>query len=126
MYVLFCFFQTDSCYVYCPHCNLAWKGWNENSYLDHPNHTGESVTFPGVYIQLDFISELEENVLMKGIDEMPWELSQSGRRKQVKYINLNKKDTKILFQLSILIYIMILFHNLILCLVHFFDSLNFI
>ncbi|XP_077283915.1 alpha-ketoglutarate-dependent dioxygenase alkB homolog 4 isoform X2 [Arctopsyche grandis] len=74
--------QVENCYVYCPQCNLAWKGWNENIYKEHPNHSGESISFPGVYIQLDFISELEENALMKGIDEMPWDLSQSGRRKQ--------------------------------------------
>lgn len=35
--------------------------------------------------QLDFLSENEEADLMKGIDEMPWELSQSGRRKQVYF-----------------------------------------
>ncbi|XP_038215635.1 alpha-ketoglutarate-dependent dioxygenase alkB homolog 4 [Zerene cesonia] len=69
-------------YVYCPFCCKAWSGWDIDSYKQHPNHRGECLTFPGVYIQLDFISEDEENELMKCIDEVPWDVSQSGRRKQ--------------------------------------------
>ena len=34
--------------------------------------------------QLDFLSSDEEEILMKGVDEMAWDPSQSGRRKQVK------------------------------------------
>lgn len=40
--------------------------------------------FPGVKIILDFVSEEEETELLTAIDEVPWDLSQSGRRKQVK------------------------------------------
>ncbi|XP_069703124.1 alpha-ketoglutarate-dependent dioxygenase alkB homolog 4 isoform X2 [Periplaneta americana] len=69
-------------YVYCPWCNKAWSGWDVNLYKDHPNHNGTSVNFSGIFIQLDFLSCAEEDRLMKGIDEMSWAPSQSGRRKQ--------------------------------------------
>jgi len=36
-------------------------------------------------LQEDFISEEEENMLMKALDDMPWDSSQSGRRKQVRF-----------------------------------------
>lgn len=69
-------------YVYCPLCNKAWKGWDIDSYKKHPDHEGESINFPGVYIQFDFLTENEEKLLIQNLDEMPWDISQSGRRKQ--------------------------------------------
>jgi hypothetical protein len=36
-----------------------------------------------VDFQLDFLSEEEACLLAKGIDDTPWDPSQSGRRKQV-------------------------------------------
>ncbi|XP_075220018.1 alpha-ketoglutarate-dependent dioxygenase alkB homolog 4 isoform X2 [Lycorma delicatula] len=53
-----------------------------NDYKNHPEHNGEPVVFPGVYIKLDFISCDEEKQLLKALDDIPWDLSQSGRRKQ--------------------------------------------
>lgn len=55
---------------------------------EHPAHSNEGLHFPGVYIQTDFISEQEEQLIMRGIDEMPWDISQSGRRKQVNIYTL--------------------------------------
>lgn len=50
----------------------------------HPLHSNETgLDFPGVYIQPDFLSTEDEARVMLGIDEMPWDTSQSGRRKQV-------------------------------------------
>lgn len=46
----------------------------------HGGHQGHN--FPGIYVQHDFITKDELNRLMKGIDEMHWDVSQSGRRKQ--------------------------------------------
>lgn len=69
-------------YVYCPFCNKAWSGWNISDFKLHPNHTGTSIEYPGVYIDLNFLNDEEEHLLMKGIDGIPWSLSQSGRRKQ--------------------------------------------
>lgn len=33
--------------------------------------------------QLDFLKQDEAEVLMKTLDDLPWQASQSGRRKQV-------------------------------------------
>jgi alkylated DNA repair protein alkB family protein 4 len=74
--------QDRDVYVYCPWCNKAWSGWDAYTYKDHPNHNGTSFDFSGIYIQLDFLSVAEEENLIKGIDEMNWDQSQSGRRKQ--------------------------------------------
>ncbi|XP_028138312.2 alpha-ketoglutarate-dependent dioxygenase alkB homolog 4 [Diabrotica virgifera virgifera] len=68
-------------YIYCYICNKAWPGWSpeDNS---HGNHTGESIEYPGVFIQTNFLSKQEENDLLATIDSMTWDPSQSGRRKQ--------------------------------------------
>lgn len=82
-------------YVYCPFCNKAWPGWDADSYKQHPNHEGDPIDYPGIYIQPDFLSEEEEQELMKNIDEMPWDISQSGRRKQNFGPKTNFKKKKI-------------------------------
>nr|CAD7399024.1 unnamed protein product [Timema cristinae] len=74
--------ENNPTYVYCPLCNKAWPGWDMNVYKAHPDHVGSSIEFQGVFIQLDFLTPLEEEILMKGIDSISWDLSQSGRRKQ--------------------------------------------
>ena len=33
---------------------------------------------------MDWLSEFEEKQLITGMDDMPWDISQSGRRKQVQ------------------------------------------
>lgn len=58
----------------------------ETVLADHPAHNSqEGIEFPGVYVGTDFLSEEEEIILMQGIDGMPWDISQSGRRKQVSF-----------------------------------------
>jgi len=47
--------------------------------LDDPE---KSFEFPGIRIIHDFVSLEEENSLVASLDELPWDLSQSGRRKQ--------------------------------------------
>ncbi|XP_046744391.1 alpha-ketoglutarate-dependent dioxygenase alkB homolog 4 isoform X2 [Diprion similis] len=37
-------------YVYCSYCDKAWPGWNLSS-NQHPNHVGEPIDYPGVYIE---------------------------------------------------------------------------
>lgn len=53
-----------------------------NLYRQHPNHVGQPIEYPGIYIEMDWLSEEEEQQLVAGMDEMPWDVSQSGRRKQ--------------------------------------------
>ena len=74
--------ETWPTYVYCPHCNKSWPGWDLYLYKNHPDHRGTAIEFPGVYIQLEFLNSNEIASLMKALDEIPWEASQSGRRKQ--------------------------------------------
>lgn len=77
-----CVFQNAKSYVYCPHCSQLYPGWDtENILNEHQNHKN-GIDFPGILVQLDFINSDEELKLMKGIDEMKWDTSQSGRRKQ--------------------------------------------
>ncbi|XP_063930498.1 alpha-ketoglutarate-dependent dioxygenase alkB homolog 4 [Zophobas morio] len=87
--------RKDQSYVYCPHCNKAWPGWDFNDYKNHPYHDGEPIDYPGVYIQLDFLTTHEEEELMTGIDGLPWDLSQSGRRKQNFGPKCNFKKNKL-------------------------------
>lgn len=77
----------------------AWPGsdvWRDHSNHHHGNREKENTDgrmissvyvdgypFPGVYVQLDFLSEDEEREMVAGCDELEWTLSQSGRRKQV-------------------------------------------
>ncbi|KAB0795917.1 hypothetical protein PPYR_09978 [Photinus pyralis] len=77
----FNFDNTSGCYVYCPRCNLAWPGWSPKEQV-HPDHHGTPINYPGVYIQENFLSTEEEEDLLHEIDSVPWDLSQSGRRKQ--------------------------------------------
>lgn len=50
----------------------------------HPNHGGAvGMEFPGIYVETDFISTEEEKSLVNGFDGLDWDISQSGRRKQV-------------------------------------------
>lgn len=74
--------KENGTFVYCPKCNCAWPGWNLKDWQVHPNHSGIPLNYSGVYIDLDFLSEEEEQKLIEDIDNLPWDLSQSGRRKQ--------------------------------------------
>ncbi|XP_071633222.1 alpha-ketoglutarate-dependent dioxygenase alkB homolog 4 isoform X2 [Temnothorax longispinosus] len=69
-------------YVYCPYCDKLSPGWDINEYEKHPYHDGNLIDYPGVYIKLDFLKEDEAEELMKALDDLPWQASQSGRRKQ--------------------------------------------
>ncbi|XP_057658683.1 alpha-ketoglutarate-dependent dioxygenase alkB homolog 4 [Diorhabda carinulata] len=81
-------------YVYCHICDKAWPGWNpeDNS---HENHFAQPIQYPGIFIKSDFLSETEENELVKCLDAMPWDSSQSGRRKQNFGPKCNFKKKKI-------------------------------
>ncbi|XP_071445956.1 alpha-ketoglutarate-dependent dioxygenase alkB homolog 4 [Hetaerina americana] len=84
-------------YVYCALCKKAWKGKNTNMWDEHPNHRGEPLDFPGIYIELDFITPEEQESLICHMDKLPWDPSQSGRRKQ-NYgpkCNFKKKRMKV-------------------------------
>ena len=53
--------------------------------------------FPGILVVQDFISEDEETQLLADLDVLPWDMSQSGRRKQNfgPRANFNKRKAKV-------------------------------
>ncbi|CAL7949237.1 unnamed protein product [Xylocopa violacea] len=89
------YFKKCSSYVYCPHCKKSWPGWDVDLYKTHPDHQGTAIEFPGVYIKLDFLSPYEIKTLIDALEEIPWEVSQSGRRKQNFGPKCNFKKKKV-------------------------------
>lgn len=81
-------------YIYCYICNKAWPGWNidENP---HERHFGVPIEYQGIYIEPNFLSEQEELQVIDALDSMPWDLSQSGRRKQNFGPKCNFKKRKV-------------------------------
>lgn len=69
-------------YIFCPKCgDRAWI--NELHGLHNEGAKIDSVSIGGVHVIKDFISEDEEERLVKLIDtKKPWVTSQEGRRKQ--------------------------------------------
>lgn len=75
--------------MYCIFCEKVFAGQNTNEYLNHPNHQGNGYQkVSGIYVQPEFITDEEERQLMDDLDDMPWDISQSGRRKQVTRVYL--------------------------------------
>lgn len=81
-------FQTT--YKFCLEREMLFPD-NNNS----PHFNG--IRFPGVKIYQDFISIEEETQLIQDLDDLPWDASQSGRRKQNfgPKANFNKRKAKI-------------------------------
>ncbi|XP_036341388.1 alpha-ketoglutarate-dependent dioxygenase alkB homolog 4-like [Rhagoletis pomonella] len=71
-------------YSFCPACERLFEAWNPFEVrAKHPEHNGEEgLPFPGLYVQEQFISASEGELLMESLDALPWTTSQSGRRKQ--------------------------------------------
>lgn len=90
------FTQFQNVQTYCPDCCVTEPG----TYSRHPSHSLDSVRFPGVYLELDFISEEEEQSLMNALDSLPWDPSQSGRRKQVRLMQLEIMPSYIIYIIS--------------------------
>ncbi|CAH8845825.1 unnamed protein product [Trichobilharzia szidati] len=87
------FGQQVSEFTFCSKCCIAEI---EKSSLSGEAHTHENgFSFPGVEVIQDFVSESEEAMLISAIDEQPWFLSQSGRRKQDYGPKVNFKRQKV-------------------------------
>ncbi|XP_063972104.1 alpha-ketoglutarate-dependent dioxygenase alkB homolog 4 isoform X1 [Diachasmimorpha longicaudata] len=82
-------------YVYCPPCDKAYPGWDMNIFKDHPHHQGTPISYPGVFIKLDFLTTREGEQLLIDVDNLPWDISQSGRRKQNYGPKCNFKKKKL-------------------------------
>ncbi|EDV99388.1 alpha-ketoglutarate-dependent dioxygenase alkB homolog 4 [Drosophila grimshawi] len=77
-------FQQLDAWSYCTQCKRLFAGWDTKAVqAAHPAHNGaESLPLPGILVQEKFLSSTEGVQLMSDLDNLPWVISQSGRRKQ--------------------------------------------
>ncbi|KAH8404878.1 hypothetical protein KR222_008688 [Zaprionus bogoriensis] len=80
-------FQKLEAWSYCVQCQRLYAGWDTQAVQDsHPEHGGQdkaiSLPLPGVLVQEQFLSREEGAQLLADLDDLPWDTSQSGRRKQ--------------------------------------------
>jgi len=77
-------FQQLEAWSYCIQCDLLQPGWDTNHVQkDHENHKkDEGLPLPGILVQEEFLSVDEGAQLIADLDDLPWDISQSGRRKQ--------------------------------------------
>jgi len=73
----------------------VYPGWNESDIGHHPNHVAAGRPFPGMLVVENFLSTHEAKDLLRGIDDEPWDSSQSGRRKQNYGPKCNFKKKKL-------------------------------
>ncbi|XP_076367344.1 alpha-ketoglutarate-dependent dioxygenase alkB homolog 4 isoform X1 [Tachypleus tridentatus] len=83
-------------YSYCVSCKKGWPGWNTAVITSaHPYHTGNPFPVEDITVVENFITEEEEQLLVKQIDSIKWVTSQSGRRKQDFGPKVNFKKQKV-------------------------------
>ncbi|KAB7496242.1 Alpha-ketoglutarate-dependent dioxygenase alkB-like protein 4 [Armadillidium nasatum] len=71
----------ENSYVLCYKCKMLWPGCNYDIIKSHPDHQGESIA--------------GRRGLIKNIDQLPWDQSQSGRLKQNYGPKCNFKKRKV-------------------------------
>lgn len=71
-------------WAYCTQCKTFYPGWDTQAVqAAHSEHNlTDSLTLPGIYVQEQFLSSAEGSQLIADLDDLPWDISQSGRRKQ--------------------------------------------
>ncbi|KAL5110829.1 hypothetical protein TcWFU_008639 [Taenia crassiceps] len=90
------YFEGYTRLTFCCVCSIAYcAGAHDESCC--VNHT-KGFRFHGATVLNDFISEEEEETLIKTIDESPWLPSQSGRNKQDFGVKVNFKKQRIVFK----------------------------
>lgn len=82
-------FQELESFVFCPECNKVYPGWDVELVCSaHPDHlnssdeAAEGIDFPGILVMPNFLTAKEGTDVMRNLDEITWQPSQSGRRKQ--------------------------------------------
>jgi alkylated DNA repair protein alkB family protein 4 len=83
----------EKVHTFCTKCQRIFPGWDISNCGSHP---GEGSVFPGIQFFHEFVSAEEEADLVRDLDSLPWDLSQSGRRKQNfgPRANFKKQKTK--------------------------------
>lgn len=80
-------------YKFCKECgNKAWKKSNHESHSK--DESKDFIPIDGVFVATDILNGKTENLLVKKIDNIPWVISQSGRRKQDFGPKVNFKKQK--------------------------------
>ncbi|ALC39117.1 CG4036 [Drosophila busckii] len=91
-------FQKLEAWSYCTQCVCFYAGWDvqavQNSHGQH--NKAEGLTLPGIYVVEQFLSKEEGARLIGDLDALPWDISQSGRRKQNFGPKTNFKKRKLL------------------------------
>lgn len=77
----------ENSYIFCNQCNniVLHNTWHPEIIkcnCTSPHDKLDTRPFPGILIIKDFITENEENELKNNLDQLNWDTSQSGRRKQ--------------------------------------------
>lgn len=79
--------------IFCPLCKHLY---DPNDALPPNSHVcGTGECFPGIEIYTNFVSPEEEMRLLLDLDRVPWDMSQSGRRKQNYGPKANFKKRKV-------------------------------
>ncbi|KAI8121213.1 hypothetical protein FF38_02529 [Lucilia cuprina] len=89
--------QKLAAWSWCIKCERLYPGWNcQKVQTEHPQHNrDESLALPGIYVKADFLTPTEGEEIMQRLDELPWCISQSGRRKQNYGPKTNFKKRKL-------------------------------
>jgi alkylated DNA repair protein alkB family protein 4 len=84
----------EKVHTFCTECQLLFPGRQISECGLHPE---QGKPLPGIKFFLDFVSADEEDQLIRDLDLLPWDLSQSGRRKQNfgPRANFKKRKTKV-------------------------------
>lgn len=90
-------FQKMEVWSWCIKCKKNYPGWDTNQVQEeHPQHNGHNgLELPGVVVQSEFLSIFEGEKTIGDLDDLPWCVSQSGRRKQNFGPKTNFKKRKI-------------------------------
>ena len=67
---------------FCIDCSRLFSKKNDENVHCNCEETNEEPVFRGIKIIRDFLTLDEEKTLLEDLDEAPWTISQSGRRKQ--------------------------------------------
>jgi len=82
--------QLDEQRIFCPLCRLLYDPFVHTRHI-----CGQGEPFHGIELYPNFISVEEEQKVLEDLDKVPWDVSQSGRRKQSYGPNVNFKRRKV-------------------------------
>lgn len=82
---------------WCIKCKRLYQGWDcQKVQNEHPEHNQENgLELPGIFVKANFLTPDEGKEIMCRLDDLPWCISQSGRRKQNYGPKTNFKKRKL-------------------------------